>query len=511
MFWRKHIRSLSAVAVFVMLAFSNVHAAQAEDTLYGALYESARLTTDEGFNKESVLLYYPSEDGFIAITTNQANPEGGAEWWTSDALGLNWQKTEVNPLEDYNCQQPGRHTPTLFNGEMYFAGDCEAGATIFKVTGLASVEVVYVKPGEAQDGNYPTGTVLNDELYMFFDGGFTQCDTDLNCSDVTDATNQPEGVPLEVSTEQDGVIYVAQTTGEVQIFDGSQYTTIGDGYLEGLEPGSNSNLPAIEVFNGDVYVGNQDFTNGASIFKYETDDGTWSTLLDLEAENTIVNKMELAQIDGNEYLVFYTSNGKEGTNVLAIDESGNTLELVNSGLGGDNPEINREVVSVVSRTVTDRGAERDIMLFGTQVTDIENTIQTGIYILDLGEDLAYSASEKNITSAPNVQSVKISSFQAAAETSLDTAQGEKFTLRIPKKKLKKGDVFILYVDGKAVMKKKVTQKKALTLSYKKARELASGESFTVQVGRRLSYGKGEDRILSRNKVKGELMTVTVQE
>lgn len=529
-------------------------------TLYGALYEAANVTTEEGVNGEATLVYHPGSDGFALGTTNT---EGGLEWWTSDALGINWALSDEDPLAEYECTQIGRHTPTLFNDTMYFGANCKSGGLIFKMTGLNSVELVHTHSGSSQTqaeqkeqpkeepkdggggkgtedpadeqkgddqggeegeggesgggdstGGFPTATKLGDDIYFFFDGGFTVCDTDDKCSDVSDAEGQPSGVPLEVSTEQDGFVYAAMTSGEVMTFDGDAYETIGTNYLldEGEESATGANLPAIEVYNGVVYVGNigslgTEERVGATLYKYDPededgDDDLWEVVVQLSEDNTIINKMQLSkEIDGTNYLVFYSSNGDEGTNIYAVDETGTILELVPSGLGGENPENNREVVSIVNRTVTDDGVEKNVMLFGTQNTEDH----AKVFVLQVGTDLAYTPESEDIVTAPSAQAKVIT-----ATGKVKTQVGKIFTLKVPKDEVEVGDVLYLYVNDKKVDTAKVKKKKAVVLKYRGAKKLKSGKTFTVTVGRKLSYGEGKETLHSSNVVVGDELDITVK-
>ncbi|MFH0818398.1 MAG: hypothetical protein V1898_00155 [Patescibacteria group bacterium] len=462
-------------------------------SLYGALYEVGNLVSADGLNKEIVLAYYPSADGFIALTANDT----GLEWWTSDSLGMNWVVSDSNPLAEYGCTMAGRHTVITYNDEVYFAATCGQDANIFKLTGLESAELVHTnslcEESEFTLG-YPTASLLNGNLYMFFNGGYTVFDGS-TWEEVTDAEGQVDGVPLEVSSEQDGFVYEAQTTGQVQIFDGTTLDTIGENYLEELTISPDANLPAIEAFNDKVYVGNADFANGASIFRY--DGSTWDEYYQLGSEDSIVNKMQLSdEIDGSNYLVFYTANSTLGTTIYAINEQEDVIQLINSGLGGNDPENNSEVVSIVNRTVSDNGTEKDIMLFGTK-----NMIDNGkVFVLDLGTDLAINASRGNVISAPNTMAVKKAT----------TKKGKVFKYKIRKSLVKKGEVYSLWINGKQVAKKKASKKKAVTLTYKKVKYKKVGESFNVKIGVKHIYGTGDNRTLARNVILGKRIKVTVR-
>lgn len=478
----------ATLMAMIALVGRSVHAA----SVYGSLYEVGNLTsaTIPGNNFESVLTYHPASDGFIAITTVES---GEVEWWTSNALGTAWTLSETNPLSEYNCLQPGRHGTHVFEDQVYFTAACEDGAYVFKLTGTESVELLHsitTAPG------YPTTTDLNGTLYFFFNGGFTSFDGS-SWTDVTTAANQPEGVPLEASIEDDGVLYLAFTTGEVASFDGASYTILNDP-SDGM-----GSLPSIEVFNDTIYVGNSvaaDEGEGAQLFKYDVDDvdadgELWEEVTQLDSENTIINKMQISQsFDGNRYLVYFTSNGTEGTNIVAMDEDEQMIDLVDAGLGGTNPENNQEVVDVVRRDVTVDDVTHHVMLFSTQNYDDE----TKVFILELGDDFAYTPLDGHFVSAKKKNKADI-----------HLSEGSVLKVKVPKKKVSKGDVFTLWIDGEKVFSKTAKTGSSLTLRYKAAKKLDSGDTFTLQVGRRMSYGTGKSQVLARNTILGDELLVKV--
>lgn len=479
------------------VVFGLVVAAPSQASVYGALYEVGNLTatSGNGSNTEAVLTYVAGEDGFIAITTNL---DGETEWWTSDKFGITWTRSTVNPLEDYDCTQPGRHGIHTYNGGVYFGATCADGPTVFKLTGLESVEVQHTLVTDNELAvNYPTAAVVGDNLYMFFNGGYAEYDG-TTWTDVTDAANQPNDAPLEASHQVDGVVYLA-FNGTVASFDGSSYEIIGEEFLEGVTTSDNNNLPAIEYFNDLVYVGNQDFDNGATLFKRDpadtsVDPTAWDVVTDLASANTIINKMLLSSsFGGDRYLVYFTANQTEGVNIFAMDESETMTDLVDAGLGGTNPENNAEVISAIRRTINDRGTPRDVMLFSTQ----NYTDQTKVFVLVLGERFAFTP--LGTTSAPS-----------SAERVDTVNEGKRYRVVVPASKVKAGDKYTLYVDGEIVDTVTAQSKRALTLRYKASRLLEVDDSFTVQVGRQLSYGKGANQMISRNVVKGAEVTVTVQ-
>ncbi len=553
------------VAALAAVGFFRPQAGLAE-SVYGALYYAANLVAaeDNGFNKESVIMYYPGEDGFIAATTNQpvTGTPGLSEWWVSDKLGTSWERSDDNPLETYGCVQVGRHSVEQYNGDFYFGASCSSQgnnnrAMLFKLTGKNSVELIYTHepgsspevsvgedvppidqpieepgqgPGEqvGADSQFPTAAVVNDKLYMFYNGGFVEYDG-TTIQDLTTATNQPEGVPLEASGTDNGNIYLAFTSGEVMAFDGSTYTTIGDNYLEEGEVFSGG-IPSIDVFNGTVYVGNQastigdeeqleplgvKATEGAKLFKYDPDDSDadskiWEVLTTLGSDDSIINKMQPSTVDGSNYLAFFTANGNTGTNIFAVDEKDNIITMVESGLGGEDPANNTEVVSISNRKVTDNDLKKTVLIFGTQ----NSTDQTKIFVLNIDEDLAFTPLADNVLSAPVEEPVDeeltVKGGGVSAVKKATTAKGEVFKLEVPKSQVQVGDVYTLYVNGKKVYRVKAKTKAALTLKYTGASKLSVGKTFRVKVGRRAAYGKGDGQLVSDNTIVGDTLKVTVK-
>lgn len=524
---KKRILGGASVLFGFLLAAAGAQAAIPLQSLYGALYYSSNLTSAAGgSNNESILLYDPSSDGFTAITTNQAN---GPEIWTSDELGLIWTRAE-NPLDELNCTQPGRHSAVLYDGAYYFGVSCDAGAYVFKLTGPDTIEQIHFvekeEPGQQADDDlgdppgdnpgdepggddqqatcngFPTATVLNEKLYMFCNGGYVEYDG-TTASYVTDAPGQPESVPLEASAELNAEVYLAGSGNVVTAFDGSEYRDVGTVEGAGL-------LPAVGVLNGSVYVGDMNAEEGAAIYKLN-EDGEFDLLFQLDAEEEVVNKMQVT--DDGSHLVFYTGNGTKGTSIYAINEEDELVTLVDNGLGSERPENNREVVSILTRTVTDGDEERDIMLFGTQ----NNTDQTKIFVLNIGEDLAIEADKKDVLSAlvsgeKGNNEEKIAEFvtQAKKKSKVVTTKGKVFKYRVKKAQVNPGDKFILYVNGEEVDTVTATKSKNIMLKYKKAKKLKASKTFTVRVGVQRAYGQGDDRQLSTNVVKGRPLTITVR-
>lgn len=490
------LRLLTALCAPVILFALAPMVFAADTSIYGALYQTAHLETTDGDNTESIVTYLPGTDGFIAITTNSA----GSQWWTSDELGLTWTQSDTNPLEGLGCTQPGRHSIVIMGDASYFGADCEAGPTILKITGLESAESIHAST--VNTAGYPTAIVLNDKVYMFFNNGYTVCEDDI-CTDVSDAAGQPQSVPLEGAVDGD-VAYLPFANGVVTTFDGTALTEIGANYLEEGDC-NNCNLPAVGVIDGKVYVGNQDFDQGATLFEYDPDDTDgdgelWEIAKQLDASDTIINKMQRSQeIDDSNYLVFYTANGETGTGIYALDEAGETFSLVDSGLGGDNPTNNMEVVSIVNRTVDDNGTNKKIMLFATQ----NNADQSKIFVLNLDEDLAVDVSTDSIVTTSQDRA-------AQAVTAAYISKGSVLKVKIPKSQVNTGDVFLLYVDGKKVARVKASAKTAVTLTYAGAKNLPSGTNMKVKVGVRRAYGSGEDQIRSENIIKGARTVVKIK-
>lgn len=490
----------TTIAAGLLFGFGQVASAA---SVYGALYQTANLVAADATNKESVVTYLPGTDGFIAITHNDA----GAEWWTSDSLGVTWTRSENNPLADYHCTQIGRHSTVITSDASYFGAGCTGGSFVFKITGLEQVEVVFELASTGP--GYPTALLDGETIYMFHDGGFTSCFSDV-CTDTTTAINQPASVPLEGVVEPDGTMVLPFTDGTVQLFDGTTYTQIGDNFLEAesvvCDP-SRCNLPAVGILNDTIYVGNQDVDNGASIFQYDPTDSDgdgvlWETAVQLGSDDTIVNKMQKSQsIDGSSYLVSYTANGTTGTNIIALDKDGNTISLVDSGLGGENPTNNSEVVSIVNRKIQDAGQTKDIMLFATQ----NPTDNTKIFVLNLASDLAVNVS------ADNIVTTTASRFtQGVNQTKTIISKGTALKIKILKSQVHKGDVFSLWVNGEKVDTFKATSVKSLTLTYSGAKNLPSGTNLKVKVGVKRAYGSGSNQVVSENVILGEKTTVKIK-
>ncbi len=534
--------SLLAIGLAVMVAAADEETTEST-TVYPAVYEAAHLeAANGGANSEVVVGVIPGVDGFVGYTTN----DSGVELWTAeDDTALAWAVSETNPLSDYNCQRVGRHSMIVFKDQTYFAASCEAGNFIFRQTDLTTAEIVHTNtvspasvgvddplppppgdepgedPGEEPEnpgnssGGYPTagivGTGDNQALAMFANGLISVSNDGDTWTDYSDTVGnalpgQPTGVPLEASqADANGIIYLAFTSGEVMSFDGVELVTIGDGYLEEVGEGENQNmnLPAVGV-NGDMlYVGNQDMTNGASIFAYNlaAEDPTWEEIVQLDVDDTIVNKMGLSQTFGGDrqYTIFYTSNGKVGTGVYSIDPDGEISQLLPDGLGGGANE--REVVSITNKNIVDNGVKKKVMLFGTQNT----TDQARIYVMQLAEDLPVEPStEATIVSTPEEVVALI-----LAKTQYTTAFGKTFKLKVSDKVITKGDRLILYVNDKAVDSMKVKDVKHTTLKWKGASKKKVGATFSVEIGRRPAYGSGEEQQLSSNTVTGTTMKVKV--
>ena len=493
----QRIFSFAAATTLMAMVALLGRSAQAA-SVYGSLYEVGNLQSASipGDNFESIIMYYPGEDGFVAVTTSQT---GESEWYTSDAYGTVWTLTETSPLDAYDCRQPGRHGIHVFEEEVYFSMACGDGGAIFKLTGQESAELVHQY---ADGAGYPVVAEYDGKLYYFFDGGFSVWDG-ASWTDTTTTANQPAGVPLEIATEFEDLMWLAFTTGEVATFDGTSYTIIGESYLEAdgveLRPG-NANLPSIESFNDTVYVGNQDFLDGATLFKYDRDDvdedeDLWEEVLDLDSDNSIINKMVVSQsFDGNQYLIIFVTNATEGVNILAMDEDENVVELIDAGLGGTNPENNTEVVDVIRRTVTVDGESHRVMLFSSQ----NDNDETKIFVLTLGDDFAYTPTDEHFVSAKKKQ-----------KTDVHLSEGSVLKVKVPKKKVNTGDVFSLWVDGEKVFTKTAKNGNTITLRYKASQKLDSGDTFTIQVGRKMSYGTGKTRVLARNTILGDELTVEV--
>ena len=93
----------------------------------------------------------------------------------------------------------------------------------------------------------------------------------------------------------------------------------------------------------------------------------------------------------------------------------------------------------------------------------------------------------------------------------ETEEGKALRITVPKKELRKGDEFTMYVDGEAVKTKTVKKNEGLVLKYAKARKLDAGDTINIEIGRKLAFGKGEGKVVSDNAVKGAKLKVTVAE
>lgn len=484
-------RSLSYVAIVLsVLVVGLFGGATHASTLYGSLYEVGNLEspTTPGNNFESILMYYPGTDGFIAVTSS-ADGSSDSELWVSDVFGTNWEIVDPNPLDEYNCRQPGRHGTHIYNDEVYFTAACEDGALIFKLTGQDSVSLEYTHTSAV---SFPVTAELNGNLYFFYNGGFIEYDG-TTYTDVTTATNQPTGVPFESTSEFNNSLGLAFSTGEYDLFDGENFTQLNPTQFLG-------SLTGTAVFNDTFYVGNADNTNGATVYKYVEDNvaaglDPFEVVLQLDPEDAIINKMLVSQsFDGNSYLTIYTSNALNGTNVFALNEDDTQINLIDNGLGGMNPENNTEVVDVIKRVVTDSGETYKVMLFATQ----NRTAETKIHVLALGNDFAFTPLDGHFVTG-----------KKSKKFDVQLSAGSVLKVRVPKSKVNQGDVFSLWVDGKKVFKKTAAGNGTVTLRYKAARKLDSGDTLTLQVGRRMSYGQSTTKILARNIVMGDELTAQI--
>lgn len=509
----------SSLAVAGFVISSVLTPAHASDSIYGALYEGGNLVSTNGdsINTESVLTYHSDYAGFVAITTNSA----GAEWWVSNAAGTVWEQSTTNPLDGYGCTGVSRHAISTYNSEVYFGAQCEEDgiptSRIFKLTSKDTVELMHSRTASTEDFSsyYPAAGVVGGNLYMFYNGGFTQYDG-TTFTDIEDAVGQTGGTPLEVTRAVDGVAYLPQVGGSVQAFDGTEYTTIGEEYLEGIVDNSdhNSNLPSAAVFNGTLYVGNQDFDNGATLYSYDETDADadselWEIAADFEAEDTIINKMQVSErIDGDRYLVIYTANAVTGSNIYVMDTAGTVQKLVDSGLGETSPENNVEVLSAIRRTVTYGLIEKDVMVFATK----NFSDQTKVFVLNLDTRLAFDALSSRIMSVveeSGMGSARISA-QSMEVAEATTTAGEAFTYEIKKKRIQTGAVYSLWIDGVQVDEMMGQKGYPVSLSYEGASTLESGATFDVQIGVQSVYGRRAGKVLSTNIIKGESLTVTVE-
>lgn len=523
-----------------------------DTTLAGALFHIETFNAESGFNNEVVVIPY-GDSSYIGITSqsNAVGDTGGttaavqaddgdtggdtggeapdtgetSEWWIAqDAYALTWERSDKNPLEQYGCQQVGRHSVLKYNGEIYFGAQCSYGSEIFKIVALDGAELVHdnslgaitqpeqsVAADDSQNTNaatqYPTAVVMHDAAYFFFNGGYTKFDG----TTWEDDANVPEGedgqVPLQITDPNSAGNVYLPLFNRVFEFDGDTYTEIGT-----LPDDVGNLLAAVALFNGSVLVGNSG--NPAHIYQYNftKDNPAWQTVVELPDKDQIVNKMVVTNtFNETNYLVYFTKNKDYGAKMYALGEDG--VAQVLTKLSGDHPEYNEDIVSFVNQTVkTDDNPEAEVILFGTQ----NNQTEAELYGLQVGTDLAVIPTEDSIVSTPSDSTTETSAVAQAIlnltgkNTNL-TAHGSVFKLKVAKSQVQAGDVFTLYVNGKVVDRIKAkSNDTAVILKYKKAKNMASGQSFTVQVGRKLSYGKGSEKIIASNVVTGDTLKITVE-
>lgn len=513
------VYALLGAAALTLGSLAPIAHATESASIYGALYEGGNLvsTNEESINGESVLTYHKDYAGFIAITTNAA----GAEWWVSNAAGTVWEQSETNPLDGYNCTGVARHAIATYQDAVYFGAQCEDDegvptSRIFKLTSKDTVELMYERSAGTEDSfsYYPTASVIGDTLFMYYNGGFTQYDG-TTFTDVENASGQTGGTPLEATRAINGIAYLPQVDGSVQTFDGTTYTTIGEGYLEGAEAGTNHNLPSAAYFNGTLYVGNQDFENGATLFAYDENDvdadsELWEVAAEFESEDMIINKMQVSQrVDGDRYLVIYTANGTTGSNIYVMDTAGTVQKLVDSGLGETDPQHNTEVLSAIRRTVRYGLIEKDVMLFATK----NHTDQTKIFVLNLDTRLAFDALPERIMSVVEESGLGSSSMRAQSMDDAPvatTAAGEELVYKIKKKRVQTGALYSLWIDGVQVDEVVGRKGYPVMLSAENIAELEAGDTFEMQIGVQPVYGRKAGKVRSTNVIMGEPLTVTVQ-
>ena len=74
----------------------------------------------------------------------------------------------------------------------------------------------------------------------------------------------------------------------------------------------------------------------------------------------------------------------------------------------------------------------------------------------------------------------------------------------------KGEVYSLWIGNKKVDNERVKSKKAITLTYKGAKNKKAGQVFKAQIGVKHIYGQGENQQRARNIIKGNKIKVTVR-
>lgn len=514
--WSTGLASMASMVLFA-------HGALAS-TPYGALYEAGELVSGEDTsdgtsgNTESSLIRHPNEDTWIAMTTN--NNE--TQWFRSDEYALNWTQID-NPLDFYDCMQPGRHSLHIFQQDVYFAYHCAGTNLIARLeegdgTGQSAATVVFDSSVAFSTGqtsvmfdSFPTSAVLDGVIYFFSTTGILMSEDGATFTQLTiPGYPHPTSVPLEASAQTEdadgnSVMYLPFVNGEVYEFDGTAMTLLGENYLDEI---GATNLPSIGLFQDELYVGN-DNTDGAKLKKWDGEGATtWTEVYDFATQdpnNRIINKMLKSQkFEDDKYLVFFTSNNETGVEVGSIDADGNFLQLIDDGLGGTNPENNSEVISAV-RSRTAGSGSNPVMLFSTKASD-PSVSESKVYILQLSDtfDLFprlrfFDLGEENLSSPAHTI--------LAAEKKLH--QGNTLKVTLPKNKVKAGYEYALYINGEGVDSATGKAKGSLTLEYEGAADLETGTELSVRIGTTPAYGPKGDKLISTKEIKGPVRVIKV--
>jgi hypothetical protein len=430
-------------------------------------------------------------------------------------------------LEDYSCTQVGRHSIALFRDEVYFGYNCSGGALVLRLeegdgSGASDATVVF-DSAEAFDtgliseeiGGFPTAAVLDGNLYMFANGVVLRSEDGETWESVTIA-DLPASVPLEATRQvedDDGnsVIYLPFVTGQVYEFDGETITLIGEDYLG--ETSNVSNLPSIGYLAGAVYVGNANMTDGAKLKQWDGEGATtWTDVVDYATEdsnNVIINKMLNSQkFSSDRYLVFFTANGSTGVEVASVDADGNYLQLIDDGLGGTDSSNNSEVLTAIRQDTAGTPSSQPVILFSTKPVDTAIS-ETKIYILQMSTKFAANPALNYFNEDVEFARAALSGRALLKKDRVgELTEGEELIIHLPRKAVKRGYRYYLYVDGEEVYMGTATRGK-LTLTYEDAAELEEGDTFSIRIGTEPAYGPAGDKLYSTKTVKGRTRSFEV--
>lgn len=537
-------------------------------TLYGSLYEVAELESAPGEvtpgdnrsgNYESVVMAVKDYSGsttlkrFLAVTHNDV---GGVDLFYSDEYALNWEEIDLVIKEnneeiqdEVRCTNVGRHSLQLFNEDVYFSFHCTPYPLIIRVQdgttdtgGEPWFEVVYnddTTSGGLGVGAAPTAANIGQYLYFFMNQDVIRSSDGENWEEVT-PVNYPTGSPLEASrslidVEGEKYIILPFGNGEVYKFYGTDaslpsMTLIGSGFLNDSHA---KNLPSTGVFQGEAYVGSQNSDDGARLSKWDGEGTTtWTDVVDyssVDPNNTIINKMVNTQNFNNDrYLIFFTANQTDGTEVSAVDKTGSLVQLVDNGLGGTDSDNNNEVVSAIKQTTMGTTDDQPIVIFATQALDT-TVSETKIFLLQLSTMYATNPALDYFNEDVDFgSSATITGFGVAAKTKNKNrvallSEGEVLTVTVPKKKVRDGYRYFLQVkqleeDTSTTSSSWTTVDSAtgeknspVQLEYTGAQNKSAGDKFHIRILTQTAYGPEGDRVLATKKHAGNARLVKVVE